>query len=260
GGGGGGGGGGRAGGGGGGAGGGGGGGGPPPLPCRRMARLAVALVGLVVLSGAAGASETASEPPLQAAARTLVGEGQGVFAEGGERRVLASEAADVAVHPASVTKVATSLALLERLGPRYRFETRVLAGGDGRDGRIQGALVVEAGGAPALGYENAFPLLRKLRGLGVRGASGGPPVHGPLLFNWKPDPDGARLRLTLAGLDGAPAWAALSALLPVPRLRLHDLGLSFGGGSTSDGAGARTLAVLRSPPLVRVLKWLNDYS
>ena len=232
----------------------------PPLPWHRMARLAVALVGLVVLGGAACASETVTEPPLQAAARSLLGEGQGVLAEAGDGTVLASQAADVAVHPASVTKVATSLALLERLGPQYRFETRVLAGGDVRDGRVQGALVVEAGGDPTLVYENAFLLLRKLHALGVRGVSGGLAVHGPLLFNWKPDPDGARLRLALAGLDGEPAWAALNAILPVPRLRLHDLGLSFDGSGTSDGAGTRTLAVLRSPPLVRVLKWLNDYS
>jgi len=225
-----------------------------------MVRLAVALVGLVALGGAAGAGETASEPPLQTAARTLVGEGQGVFAEAGDGTVLASQAADVAVHPASVTKIATSLALLERLGARYRFETRVLAGGDVRDGRIQGALVVEAGGDPTLVYENAFLLLRKLHALGVRGVSGGLAVHGPLLFNWKPDPDGRRLRLALAGRDGEPAWAALNAILPVPRLRLHDLGLSFDAGAPSDGTGARTLAVLRSPPLVRVLKWLNDYS
>jgi serine-type D-Ala-D-Ala carboxypeptidase/endopeptidase (penicillin-binding protein 4) len=224
-----------------------------------MVRLA-ALVGFVVLGGVAGAGEAPMEPPLQAAAQTLVGDGQGVFVEAGDGSVLASQSADVAVHPASVTKVATSLALLERLGPAYRFETRVLAAGDVRDGRVQGALVVEAGGDPTLVYENAFLLLRRLRALGVRGVTGGLAVHGPLLFNWKPDPDGARLRLALAGLDGAPAWAALNALFPMPGARLHDLGLTFDGDVTSDGAGARTLAVLRSPPLIRILKWLNDYS
>jgi D-alanyl-D-alanine carboxypeptidase len=224
-----------------------------------MARLAVALVGLVMLGGATAADDTASEPPLQAAARSLVGEGQGVFAQAADGTVLASQSAEVAVHPASVTKVATSLALLERLGPRYRFETRVLAGGDVRDGQVQGALVVEAGGDPTLIYENAFLLLRKLHALGVHGVTGGLAVHGPLLFNWKPDPDGARLRMALAGLDGAPAWAALNAVFPAP-LRLHDVRLAFDGRGTSDGTGMRTLAILRSPPLVRVLKWLNDYS
>src|SRR5262249_27230871 len=129
---------------------------------RRMARLAAAMIGIVMLGGAAGAGDSASETPLQAAARTLVGEGQGVVAEAGDGTVLASQSAEVAVHPASVTKVATSLALLERLGPRYRFETRVLAGGDVRDGQVHGALVVEAGGDPTLVYENAFLLLRKL--------------------------------------------------------------------------------------------------
>jgi D-alanyl-D-alanine carboxypeptidase/D-alanyl-D-alanine-endopeptidase (penicillin-binding protein 4) len=46
----------------------------------------------------------------------------------------------------------------------------------------------------------------------------------------------------------------------MPGARLHDLGLTFVGDATSDGSGARTLAILRSPPLIRILKWLNDYS
>ena len=224
-----------------------------------MVRLA-ALVGLVVLGGVAGAGETPMEPPLQAAARTLVGDGQGVFVEAGDGSVLASQSADVAVHPASVTKVATSLALLERLGPTYRFETRVLAAGDVRDGRVQGDLVVEAGGDPTLVYENAFLLLRRLHALGVRGVVGGLAVHGPLLFNWKPDPT------EHACVWRSPAWTVRrpgprsTRCSPCQGRDLHDLGLTFVGDATSDGSGARTLAVLRSPPLIRILKWLNDYS
>src|SRR5262245_44759289 len=166
----------------------------------------VALIGVLFAARVAGAGDVAVEPPLQAAARSLVGDGQGVLAEAADGTVLASQAADRAVHPASVTKVASSLALLERLGPEHRFETRLLAAGGVRDGRVLGDLVVEAGGDPTLVYENAFVLLQRLRGLGIRGVAGGLAVHGPLLFNWKPDPDGGRLRAALAGLDGEPAW------------------------------------------------------
>src|SRR5262245_12349369 len=105
-----------------------------------MLGLAVALLGLL----ATPSPSAAAEPPLQAAARILVGDGQGVLAEAADGTVLASQAADHAVHPASVTKVATSLALLERFGPTHRFETRVLAAGGVRNGRVLGDLVIDA--------------------------------------------------------------------------------------------------------------------
>ncbi len=224
-----------------------------------MLGLAVALIGL--LATRAAAAELATEPPLQAAARSLLGEGQGVLAVAADGTVLAAQAADAAVHPASVTKLATSLALLERLGPSHRFETRVLAAGEVRDGRLLGDLVIKAGGDPTLVYENAFLILAKLRALGVREITGGLDVHGPLVFNWKPDPAGDRLRLALTGRDGKPAWAAVRALLPLRGLlQLHDVGLAFAGAGGSNGAPHRSLVVNRSPTLVRILKWLNDYS
>jgi len=225
-----------------------------------MLGLAVALIGCVVTLHESDAAEPVTEPPLQAAARAL-GEGQGVLAEAADGTVLASQAAERAVHPASVTKVVTSLALLERLGPAHRFETRVLAGGHLRDGRILGDLIVQAGGDPTLVYENVFLLLVRLRALGVREVTGGLAVDGPLIFNWKPDPAGERLRLALAGRDGEPAWKAVRALLPFRELQqLPAVGLAFNGTPVSNGIAPRTLTVQRSPPLVRILKWLNDYS
>jgi D-alanyl-D-alanine carboxypeptidase/D-alanyl-D-alanine-endopeptidase (penicillin-binding protein 4) len=227
-----------------------------------MLGLAIALIALVATVHPSAALEPAGEPPLQAAARGL-GEDQGVLAEAADGTVLASQAADHAVHPASVTKVATSLALLERLGPAYRFETRVLAGGAVHDGRLQGDLIVHAGGDPTLVYENVFLLLARLRALGVREVTGGLAVDGPLLFNWKPDPAGERLRLALAGQDqaGGPAWTAVRTLLPLRGLlHLHDVALAFDGTAGPDGVAPRALAIQRSPPLVRILKWLNEYS
>ncbi len=204
------------------------------------------------------AATAAAEPPLQEAARTLVGEGQGVYVEAEDGTILASEAADRPVHPASVTKVATSLALLERLGPGHRFETRVLASGPVHDGRVDGDLVVEAGGDPTLVYENAFLLLAKLRDLGVRSIAGGLAVQGPLLFNWKADPAGDRLRQALAGRDGQTVWAAMRSRL-ASRAPLRDVALAFDGAAPPGGA-LQPLAVNHSPPLLRIVKWLNDYS
>jgi len=223
---------------------------------------------LVVLVGVAwmalaGRTEHAAgqvfEPPLQSAARVL-GNDQGVYAEAQDGSVLAAQAAERPVHPASVNKIASSLAVLQRLGPGHRFQTNLLAGGPLLDGQLAGNLVVEGSGDPALVYENAFLMLRRLRALGVRGVAGDLVVRGPFVFNWHPDPDGSRFRLALGGHDGAPAWASVERLVPWngPR-RLDDAAIVFRRRPVSDGLASRIL-VHRSPPLVRILKWLNDYS
>jgi D-alanyl-D-alanine carboxypeptidase/D-alanyl-D-alanine-endopeptidase (penicillin-binding protein 4) len=53
--------------------------------------------------------------------------------------------------PASNTKLFTSAAALEQLGPDYRFETRVYAEGTVRDSVLDGNLVVRGAGDPTIG-------------------------------------------------------------------------------------------------------------
>src|SRR5262245_62145082 len=120
-----------------------------------------AAVVIVLVLVAVGAGAGAGEPPLQALA-IHAGAGQGVYAQAEDGTVLVAQVDDRAVHPASVTKVATTLAMLERLGPDHRFETRVLAAGDVTDGRLKGDLVVEGGNDPYFVYESAFLVLRRL--------------------------------------------------------------------------------------------------
>jgi D-alanyl-D-alanine carboxypeptidase/D-alanyl-D-alanine-endopeptidase (penicillin-binding protein 4) len=224
-----------------------------------MRRLLMGLVGVLWLTGVAGHAGEPSEPALQGAARML-GANQGVFVQADDGTVLAAQATDWPVHPASVAKVASTLALLERLGPGHRFRTSILTGGPLQDGRLGGNLVVEGGGDPSLVYENAFLMLRRLRTIGLRTVAGDLVVRGPFVFNWRPDPDGSRFRLALSGRDGAPAWAAVEKMMPWKGpAHLNDAGIAFSGQTGSGGPVSRVL-VHRSPPLVRILKWLNDYS
>src|SRR5262249_26276556 len=116
------------------------------------ARRVIAAATALLLVGTPGVR--AGDPPLQALARH-VGATEGVFARAADGTVLVSQAAARAVHPASVSKVATSLALVDHLGAGYRFETRVLARGPLHDRRLAGDLVIEAGRDPFLVYESA---------------------------------------------------------------------------------------------------------
>jgi serine-type D-Ala-D-Ala carboxypeptidase/endopeptidase (penicillin-binding protein 4) len=209
----------------------------------------------------AAAGSGAPEPPFQARARALVGADHGVFVRAADGTVLAALNPDRPYHPASVTKIATSLAMLEKLGPDHRFETRLVAGGPVRGGVLAGDLVVEAGGDPFLVDEDAVVLLGAMRRAGVRQVAGGLRVHGPLLFDWQPDPDGALLRRALEGGTSPAALAAVRAASnDVDGLTPADLALPFGGETTAENGDGRPFLVHRSPPLARLLKALNCYS
>lgn len=199
------------------------------------------------------AATARAEPPYQELARTIVGVDQGVFVVAEDGTVLASEAAERAVHPASVTKIATSLALLGRLGPDYRFTTRIVARGPLADGVLHGDLLVEASGDPFLVEEGAALILRRLHALGVRTVAGRLAVHGPLLFDWQRDPAGKALARALSGKTGTwptgPGWPPLK-----------DAALTFRPGAARAGAAETALLTYRSPPLLAILKALNGYS
>ena len=185
------------------------------------------------------ASVAAADPPLQDLAH-LAGANQGVYAEAEDGTVLVSQAADRAVHPASVTKVATTLTLLAKLGPTNRFETRLLGTGSIHDGVLRGDLVVEAGRDPFLVDEGVALIAARLHTLGIRTVDSHLVVHGPLLFDWQPDDDGKRLAKALA----APKGAAPVAIR----------------GHATKSDVARPLLTYRSPPLLHVVKMLNCYS
>lgn len=192
---------------------------------------------------------------LQHLAAAHFGAGQGIFVQAENGTILVAQQEGRPVHPASVTKVATTLALLERLGHEYRFETQFLADGTFGSGRLDGDLVVRANGDPFFVFENAFLILRKLHALGLHEIRGDIKVEGPLILNWRPDPTGQTLKRALQGLDGDEAWTAIGE----PSSRLKTTALRFGGGETTPTT-VKPLVVHHSPSLLTIVKALNGYS
>ncbi len=76
------------------------------------------------------------------------------------------------MNPASVMKMVTAFAALERLGPAHTWHTRVAARGPVRDGVLEGDLFLIGGGDPVLGYDRLWKLLRRLRALGIERVAG----------------------------------------------------------------------------------------
>ncbi|MEZ4334422.1 MAG: D-alanyl-D-alanine carboxypeptidase [Myxococcota bacterium] len=232
-------------------------------PARRAPQGRVGLGLLALVAACAPSAALAADLPadLPGEARRLVGAGQGVYVEAEDGTVLVAEAAARAVHPASVSKLATTLALLRSLGPDHRFETRFLARGPIRDGALEGGLAVRADGDPYFVDENAILVAHALHGLGLVRVRDDLVVEGRILFDWKPDALAPRLRRALEGGVPDEAWRAVRERTggggQAPRL-------AFGRGTTGrtgDAAPGETLLVThRSQPLRFMLKALNGYS
>lgn len=106
------------------------------------------------------------------AAAKLGGEVAFVLADAQTGQVLAARNPDLALPPASVAKAVTALYALDRLGPGFRFATRVLATGPVVRGRIQGDLVLAGGGDPTLQTDQLGDLVAALARTGVKGVTG----------------------------------------------------------------------------------------
>ena len=199
---------------------------------------------------------------LAAAARSIVGANQGVYVEAANGAPLVSQAAAAAVHPASVSKVPTTLALLHKFGPDHRFTTRFGASGPIRDGSLVGDLIVESEGDPFFVDENALLVAERLRGLGIARVTGGLRTTGALTFDWTVDPDGVHLRQVLSGSVPMAAWEAVRAIgvdsgssSQQPVIRFDDE-----PAPTISTLPERTLLTHKSQSLLAMAKLLNDYS
>lgn len=76
--------------------------------------------------------------------------------------------ADVPINPASLTKLLTTYAALDLLGPAWTWSTPVWLNGPVNDGVLDGNLVIKGSGDPKLVLERLWLMLRKVRQLGVR--------------------------------------------------------------------------------------------
>jgi len=210
-----------------------------------------------------GASRAANPPDLAPLARTILGADQGVYIESGDGSVLVAQAQALPVHPASISKLPTTLALLQKFGPEHRFVTTFAALGPLNSGLLDGDLLVEGGGDPYFVDENALLVALRLRQAGVQRVRGALRARGALLFDWQPDDAAARLRRVLAGGAAPAAWAAVQPLAgpdppaAAPLLRFEDAPALL---SPAGSAAPRPLVVHRSQTLLSLVKSLNEYS
>jgi serine-type D-Ala-D-Ala carboxypeptidase/endopeptidase (penicillin-binding protein 4) len=93
-------------------------------------------------------------------------------ADAGASQPALSHQADRLVAPASLMKLITSAAALERLGPAHQWRTTVHLDSEPRAGVLQGSVYLKGGGDPRLVTERLWLLLRQLQQRGVRDIRG----------------------------------------------------------------------------------------
>jgi D-alanyl-D-alanine carboxypeptidase/D-alanyl-D-alanine-endopeptidase (penicillin-binding protein 4) len=174
----------------------------------------------------------------------------------GRDRPLLAWQADLGVNPASMTKLLTTFASLELLGPAWHWTTPVWLQGRVRRGVLDGNLVIQGSGDPTLVVERLWLLLRRVRQLGVR------EIHGDIVLDRgafvvpersPADFDGEALRpynvradalmlnykalvLTIAP-DAARGVATIAADMPLAGVRV-DASVRLTDGACGDWRGA----------------------
>jgi serine-type D-Ala-D-Ala carboxypeptidase/endopeptidase (penicillin-binding protein 4) len=76
------------------------------------------------------------------------------------------------VNPASIGKLATTIAALDLLGPAFTWTTPVFLDGPVHDGTLEGNLYIQGSGDPTLVAERLWLLLRRVRALGIDSIAG----------------------------------------------------------------------------------------
>lgn len=186
---------------------------------------------------------------------------QGIWMQTGDR-LLANHQGTTPLSAASLTKVATSLAALKRLGPEHRFVTQIGTTGTVQAGVLQGDLVVQGGEDPLFVWEDAIALGNVLNQQGIRQIQGNLVVVGKFYMNFEADPSQAGTILKEA--FNAASWGEAAATqfqgMPTGTAKPHVAIAGTVQTTMTVPPTVKSLIQHSSEPLSGVLKKMNRYS
>ena len=100
---------------------------------------------------------------------------------------LADNQGTIPAPAASITKVATTIASIDKWGLDYRFLTKVYGNGEVKNGVLEGDLIILASGDPLFVWEEAIALGNRLQELGISKVKGDLLIVGNWQMNYKKD-------------------------------------------------------------------------
>ncbi len=186
---------------------------------------------------------------------------QGVWIQSGLTK-LADHQGKVPLPAASLTKIATTLAALEKWGPGHQFETLISATGPVKNGVLQGDLVITGSGDPFFVWEEAIALGNSLNKLGIRRITGNLVIDGNFYMNYREEPAiaGQFLRQVLNSRtwsrDARYTYSLMPPKTPKPQVVIA------GTVKVATIPIPKKFLLLRhkSLPLTHILKEMNIYS
>lgn len=186
---------------------------------------------------------------------------QGVWLQTGEE-LLVNHNGDSPLAAASVTKVATSLVVLEKFGPQYTLNTQLAATGPIDKGILQGDLIVMASGDPLLVWEEVASISHRLNQLGIRQVQGNLVVVGPLMMNFETDPLTAsayfRQALDTRQLPDYIRKQAQAEKITIPNAQVTITGTVLPQAQAP--SSAKLLFEHQSLPLIEIVRQMNIHS
>ena len=175
---------------------------------------------------------------------------------------LASHQGTKPVSAASLTKIATTLAALGKLGADYQFVTRVYHTGEIQEGILKGDIIVAGNGDPFFVWEEAISIANTLNQLGIRKITGNLIVNKKFYMNYESEPEKAgKLLYQALNVDSwtseiTKQFQSLPITTPRPQITI------VGKTSVMRGIPANTKLILihKSLPLWEILRQMNIYS
>ncbi len=186
----------------------------------------------------------------------------GVWMQAESQTLLANHQGTTPLSAASLTKVATSLAVLQTLGVDHRFVTILGHTGKIQDGVLRGDLVVQGSEDPLLVWEDAIALGNLLNQRGIRQVTGNLVVVGKFYMNFSQNPgqSGAFLKeglnATAWGSEAVTQYQTLPVGTPRPQVMIQ------GAVQISNlpPNSVQPLVKHESLPVAELLKKMNQYS
>jgi D-alanyl-D-alanine carboxypeptidase/D-alanyl-D-alanine-endopeptidase (penicillin-binding protein 4) len=186
---------------------------------------------------------------------------QGVWIQS-EDTLLANHQGTTPLPAASVTKIATTLAVLDTFGPKHQFVTQIGYTGTLQNGVIQGDLVIIGDRDPFFVWEDAIAVGNALTEMGIKQVTGDLVIVGSFYMNYEDNPktSGALLRqglnVQLWPDQAYMQYETLPADTPQPALSAGGLVRTV----TTAPANIKPLLRYSSLPVAELLKKMNQYS